>query len=337
MDNPDADPSNSSFGHLSIGQKYPREYSYSSTEGKKGGGYFTIPYGFKATPLSSYDFTIEQRDKIYLKENDKSDLPVVIFFYDEYYLKSDILEKARSMFLSASNTFGMAIFRFCNLSIETVLAEEFKRIREDKTHPFNLIIYPSSNSKSNLFVLVYKKGYPQCIYEGPVNETSFKIFLTGLSDPSYLLKIKKSSSSVKEQLWIEYNKTIEAKSVIVEKDFLEAFSEAPTLVESVIVKPAPWPRGRMEHTDANTILSKFSKIKDKKIEGITGKDADRWARILYNYGIKLNEKMLNDRKNRGILSAVNLIPLTRDDEIKDYVYDILTEIFKSKYNDLFLL
>jgi hypothetical protein len=68
MDTLDGDPISSSFGHLSINQKYPREYSYSSGGGKGGGGYFTIPYGFKATPLSSYDFTIEQRDKIYLKE-----------------------------------------------------------------------------------------------------------------------------------------------------------------------------------------------------------------------------------------------------------------------------
>lgn len=337
MDNLDGDPSSSSFGHLSINQKYPREYSYSSTGGKASGGYFTIPYGFKATPLSSYDFTIEQRDKIYLKENDKTDLPVVIFFYDEFYLKSDILEKARSMFLEVSNVFSLAIFRFCNLSIETVLAEEFKRIRDDKTHPFNLIISPSSSTKSNLFVLVYKKGYPQCIYEGPSDKNTFINFLSGLSNPEYIIKLKKTPGTIKEQLWIDYNKTAESKSIVIDKDYLEAFSDAPALVESVIVKPAPWPRGRMEHTEANTTLSKFSKTKDKKVEGITGKDSDRWAKILYNYGIKLSEKMFNDRKNKGILSAVNLIPLTRDDEIKDYIFDIITEIFKTpKYNDFYL-
>jgi len=329
----------SSYGHLSIAQKYPRQYT--------GKGVFTIPFGWNATPLSSYDFTIDQRDKIYLKENDKSDIPVTILFYDEAFLEQDLLNIVRDMFLNSSSKIGESIFRFCNLSVETILAEEFRRIRGDKTHPFNTILSPNSKSgnpvHTNIFVLVYKKGYPQCIYEGPVNEESFTEFIVKFSkDSTYFNEVKKNSENVKEQLWISYNRLDSSKKGSLDKKFLEAFSDAPTLVEAVTTKPRPWPRGFISHTKA--ILSgagakaRFEFKEDKgTFQGIKDDENNIWRNTLTNYFLKFQDKVISDQNNKNPLSAIYIkYNNYNKDKRRELCNELINAIFTSYYNDFFI-
>jgi hypothetical protein len=322
-----------SLGHLSIAQKYPRTYNSKT-------GFFTIPYGFKATPLSSYDFTIDQRDKIYLKENDKSDTPVAILFYDEYYLTEDnTLDIVQKMFLDVSGKVGTVIFRFCNLSIETVLAEEFKRIREDKTHPFNTIISSSSKSNTNIFVLVYKKGYPQCKYEGPVNTKSFENFIINFtSDVKYFEDIKRNPNEVKNQIWIEYNNFDLKEKSNFPKKVIESFSESPALLRAIESKPIPIPRNRMSETLGGFTTNKSTgKVNDTiewvkssdnkyKVENIFG---EIWTNKLRMYGYKFDDKIKNDKNTIRPLDNIGVSK-------ENLISKLLTSMFKSTYREFFI-
>jgi hypothetical protein len=137
---------------------------------------YTIPYATNIQILTGSDFTIDSREKIYLRDDNKINR-YVILFYREETAEAQKLKAIQKIFIdiSSGQTFEGIKFRVCNLSADPKLRRAFDDVREDQAHPFNWI---EKAADPNIFILIYFSGYPQMFYEGPLQKLAFNEFIS---------------------------------------------------------------------------------------------------------------------------------------------------------------
>lgn len=143
---------------------------------------YTIPYSSKIKVLTGSDFTVDSREKIYLRD-DKENTRYVILFYKEEETDSQKLRAIQNVFIKSASISAIEgiSFKVCNLSVDSTLKAAFKYVMDTPAHPFNWI---HNAADTNIFILIYYSGYPQMFYEGPLETSAFTEFTLYLSTPT---------------------------------------------------------------------------------------------------------------------------------------------------------
>ena len=224
-----------------------------------GGGYsggggksfetFTIPYQSGVVGiLTGADFTLDQREKIYLR--DVSPRIYVILFYKQREIINSPNDSDRTVFDGIQKIFMSvgssenALLKVCNLSIDDNLNNAFSKI--DESHPFSWI---RAAANRNFYILVYKNGYPQMFYQGPVEVPSLKEFIDniGVNDPSvkdyyrniFMKTVSGNEEILKEyrkQAWNDYTQKISGKTFVssYEKEIVSSLATQAQLPSKTI-------------------------------------------------------------------------------------------------------
>jgi len=155
-----------------IGQNFSQQYPV-----------YVTPYSSNLKIFTGSNFTLDQRDKIYLKDN-SSGLNYIILFYKENPAQTvefrSYLSSIQKLFIKISSVAIERVeFRICNLSSDEMLNKAFEEVKSNATHPFNWI---RSAKNPDIYILIYNSGYPQMFYEGPLNEIFLSQFANNLSD-----------------------------------------------------------------------------------------------------------------------------------------------------------
>ena len=181
---------------------------------RRDGAYVT-PYSEKLKILTGANFTLDQRDKIYLRD-DSAGINFIILFYKEQTADKNELNAVQGLMLSASDvSTSNTEFRICNLNSDSLLLKSFEDIKLSATHPFNWI---QSAKNPDIFILIYSSGYPQMFYEGPLTVSSLTEFAGALAKPSVsgilytkfgtangFTDVKGTGKTYKEQAWASFD------------------------------------------------------------------------------------------------------------------------------------
>lgn len=231
---------------------------------------FTIPYATNIGILTGSDFTIDSREKIYLRENKTTDR-YVILFYRENESDSQKLRAIQRIFIdTGSKGFQDISFKVCNLSADKTLNNAFKEVIDTPAHPFNWI---QNAANPNIFILIYYSGYPQMFYEGPLEVSIFSDFIiTNLS-----------TKTKSESLFEKYNSgngfvDKDIKKTYVEQAWNKFTPSSGVSVADALIKPENIPSGlraiakgeyigpppSLSSNQYNQLPSKDAKIRQQK-------------------------------------------------------------------------
>lgn len=127
--------------------------------------------------LKEKNFALDSKDLVTLKFDD-----VILVLLDTGG-EDDYSKALRDNFIEAGKRAVGPVFAICNLKCETSVASAFMRIRGNLNHPFNWTAgdFP--------YILVYRDGWPQAIYNGdPDAELIRKYAETDAGQPTYYEK-----------------------------------------------------------------------------------------------------------------------------------------------------
>ena len=223
-------------------QNFSQQYSGFNIPISRDGAY-VIPYSTNLKIFTGGNFTLDQRDKIYLKDN-SSGVNYIILFYKENPSQSSefkaYLNSIQNLFIKISSvSIEKVEFRICNLSADELLNKAFEEVKSNSTHPFNWI---RSAKNPDIYILIYSSGYPQMFYEGPLNEIFLSQFANNLSDTGTADNFYKKYGTVngffdsrgqgqtyKEQAWIDFKSNPSSfgnlpTNLLVKEETLKEFS-----------------------------------------------------------------------------------------------------------------
>jgi hypothetical protein len=226
----------------SFPQNFSQQYPSFNIPMSRDGAY-VIPYSSNLKIFTGGNFTLDQRDKIYLKDN-SSGVNYIILFYKENPSQSQefktYLNSIQNLFIKISSvSIEKVEFRICNLSVDELLNKAFEEVKSNSTHPFNWI---RSAKNPDIYILIYSSGYPQMFYEGPLNEIYLSQFANNLSDTGTadnfynkygtvngFFDSRGQGQTYKEQAWIDFKSNPSSfgnlpTNLLVKEETLKEFS-----------------------------------------------------------------------------------------------------------------
>jgi hypothetical protein len=277
-------------------------------------GSYRIPYSSKIKIVTGANFSIDQREKIYFKDDDRDKKNIILFYREKDIVDKVKLLNIQKVFITTASIDydGTIFFKVCNLSADTELNDAFNEVIKTKAHPFNWI---KNAADENIFILIYNSGYPQMFYEGPLEPSYFSNFINAYLKPelSYLALFQKESSgngflldrktNYIQQTWSRYVPTGSAvgnvATALIKDENLPAGIRA--VVKGEYIGTPPFVKGASFPSQ-----DKLTPSDPKFKEGIKYKKTKVWAE-------KINQIYKNDnRKNIDMAkpeAEFNNIPL----------------------------
>ena len=177
------------------------------------------------------DFSHENRHLICISNKDFMNKNVILLFYK----KSDRKDKQiYEIFTKVGNSLKFVNLNFVSCAVDTIpgLEKTFQEIASDIDHPYHWIRNRPKNEEKDSdisgtvrfpFILVYRKGFPQCFYEGPLEESEFRDYCIQITVKSdFVNQIHGSSGEIVKQQWMEYR--IKEKEEPKGKAVVDAFN-----------------------------------------------------------------------------------------------------------------
>ena len=154
------------------------------------------------------DFSFENRHLICISNKDFLNKNVVLLFYK----KSDRKDKhIYEVFSKVGNSLKIVNLNFVCCAVDTIpgLEKTFQEIAADSDHPYHWIKNKRENEiGGNIkfpFILIYRKGFPQCFYEGSLEESEFRDYCIQMSiKPEFNNHVTSSPEEIVKQQWMEY-------------------------------------------------------------------------------------------------------------------------------------
>jgi hypothetical protein len=157
---------------------------------------------------SREDFSLESRHLICIANRDYINKNAIILFYKKSDKKDKIIYE---VFNKVGNTLKILNLNFISCAVDQIpgLEKTFQEIANDPDHPYNWIKNKPKNEESESsrfpFMIVYRKGFPQCFYEGPIEEKEFRDFCIQTAVKSdFTHNLAVSSDEIVKQQWMEY-------------------------------------------------------------------------------------------------------------------------------------
>lgn len=117
--------------------------------------------------LSDSDFLIDSDDKILLKDK----RTCVVLFHDKESTSQQLTDIWKSL---ASRVAG-PIFYVCDMTIQRNISEAFLQISQDDSS-----LYQKYTKKKIPFILIYRNGRPQNLYNGQLSEAALINYCSGM-------------------------------------------------------------------------------------------------------------------------------------------------------------
>jgi hypothetical protein len=159
------------------------------------------------------DFSFENRHLICISNKEFINKNVVLLFYK----KSDRKDKQiYEIFSKVGNSLKIINLNFVSCAVDTIpgLEKTFQEIASDPDHPYHWIRNKPKNEEKDgdlsgnvrfPFILIYRKGFPQCFYEGPLEESEFRDYCIQLTVKSdFVNQIQALPEEIIKQQWMEY-------------------------------------------------------------------------------------------------------------------------------------
>ena len=155
------------------------------------------------------DFSLENRHLICIANKDFINKNAIVLFYK----KSDKKDKPiYDIFSKVGNALKIVNLNFISCAVDQIpgLEKTFQEISNDPDHPYYWIRNKPKNDDSDSssrfpFMLVYRKGFPQCFYEGTIDEKEFRDFCIQTAVKSdFVQNMSDHSDEIVKQQWMEY-------------------------------------------------------------------------------------------------------------------------------------
>lgn len=179
------------------------------------------------------DFSLENRHLICISNKEFLNKNVIILFYK----KSEKKDKPiYDIFGKVGNSLKLVNLQFVTCAVDSIsgLEKTFHEITNDPDHPYYWIRNKPKNDDSENrfpFLLVYRKGFPQCFYEGAFDEKIFRDFCLQISVKSeYTQFISMDVEDRRKQQWFEYRP--KEREELKAKPVLDAF-DFPSHIENI--------------------------------------------------------------------------------------------------------
>lgn len=161
---------------------------------------------------NSSDFSLENRHIICIANKEYLNKNIALLFYK----KSDRKDKPiYEVFTKVGNSLKLVNLNFISCPVDSIpgFEKKFHEIASDSDHPYNWIKNKPKNEEKDSdtslikfpFILMYRKGFPQGFYEGPIDEKSFREYCIQFSVKTDNCQYFSTDSyEIVKQQWVEY-------------------------------------------------------------------------------------------------------------------------------------
>jgi len=184
------------------------------------------------------DFSLENRHLICIANKEYITKNVILLFYK----KSDKKDKViYDIFSKIGNSLKLINLNFVSCAIDVIpgLEKAFQEIANDPDHPYHWIRNKPKNEEEGTtvirfpFLLIYRKGFPNGFYEGPLEEKEFRDFCIQMAVKiDFTHQIPSTSSEIVKQQWMEYRE--KEKEEIKGKQVMDAFNAVDYSVKGML-------------------------------------------------------------------------------------------------------
>ena len=179
---------------------------------------YTLPVSYALKKLRESDFALDTRDKLCIFDDNCT----LVLFYTETPTSKQFL----STFQTVAETMAGVSYATCNVMLEKKVAEALIELYKLIDHPFSW-----TGSRPFPFIIVFRRGYPICFYDGPMDIQILMEFIgTYANNPQFNLYNFPLREKVREEMMSKYR---DKNPIVVGAGLTSSFGTIPYVLPAV--------------------------------------------------------------------------------------------------------